>query len=387
MSNFAVSKKILKWAIERKGLTAKDLSKKFAKIDAWLRGESQPTIRQLEAFAKATSTPFGYFFLKEPPTITLSIPHYRTVDDGKPYSASPDLIDTVNQMQLRQDWIKDFLIQQGNEKCSFVGSIKTDENIVRAAETIRSTLNLKFNWASAYDNFTDTLRGLRNSMEDVGILVFINGVVGNNTTRVLNPNEFRGFVLCDYYAPLVFVNGSDAKAAQIFTLAHELAHIFLGSSASFDLRDLHSSNNPTERQCNAVAAELLVPQEQLSNLWKTEKNKTDPYSNLSKLFKVSSIVVARRALDLRLISKNDFFNFYNSYLTQFAEAKKSNKSTGGDFYASQSLRVGRTFGEIVVKAVREGTLLYTDAYRLTGLNGNSFQEFASQRGLKKTGSG
>jgi Zn-dependent peptidase ImmA (M78 family) len=74
----------------------------------------------------------------------------------------------------------------------------------------------------------------------------------NNNTRKLDPEEFRGFVLSDRYAPLIFVNGADFKSAQMFTLAHELAHLWLGRDGVFDLQDLQPGNSDVERFCTQL---------------------------------------------------------------------------------------------------------------------------------------
>ncbi len=131
-------------------------------------------------------------------------------------------------MQRRQAWMREYLLEEGHEALSFVGSATRRQQTGKIAELMRTALGIDTGWAARYGTWTDALRGLQKRMESIGILVVVNGVVGNNTHRKLDPGEFRGFVLVDNYAPLVFVNGADSKAAQMFTLGHELAHIFFG---------------------------------------------------------------------------------------------------------------------------------------------------------------
>lgn len=207
----------------------------------------------------------------------------------------------------------------------------------------------------------------------------VNSIVGNNTRRKLDPSEFRGFVLVDDYAPLVFLNGADGKAARMFTLAHELAHVWFGTSAAFDLRELQPADDKIEKGCNRVAAEFLVPEEELRQIWPSVCKEAEPFQALARRFKVSELVVARRALGLEFITRNEFLDFYQDYQTK--ERFAAQGSEGGDFYATQNLRIGRRFAEAVVCAVREGRLLYKEAYELTGLYGKTFEQYAKSLGL------
>ena len=223
--------------------------------------------------------------------------------------------------------MREFLIEQGQEKHEYINSARVDEKSTVTAQKIRATLGFDAEWASRCPNWTKALDILRKAMEDVGILVVVNGIVGNNTHRKLDPEEFRGFVLADEYAPLVFVNGADGKAAQMFTLAHELAHLFFGSSAAFDLRELQPAEDSVEKACNQVAAEFLVPEKSLQEIWPSVMNEPEPFQTIAKKFKVSVLVAARRALDLDLINKQMFLEFYREYLRD--ERRTTESRSGG----------------------------------------------------------
>ncbi len=376
MSRVIVSRDVLHWAVNRSGLTLDSLRRKFPKIQQWERGQSQPTLRQLESLAKATLTPLGFFFLPAPPEERLPIPHFRTLDGGAPSQPSPDLLHTVQTMQRRQAWMREFLVEQGQDRLPFVRSARSNESPHTLADFIRRTLGFEEGWAAREPTWTAALGILRDAMEAVGILVTVNGIVGNNTHRKLDPNEFRGFVLVDDYAPLVFVNGADGKAAQMFTLAHELAHVFFGSSAAFDLRELRPADDPTEQACNRVAAECLVAERELRRVWTSVRRDPEPFQAIARHFKVSAIVAARRTLDLGLIQHAEFLDFYEAY-REDERREAAQQPEGGNFYATQNGRVGRRFANAVARAVKEGQLLYSEAFQLTGLYGKAFDRYVT----------
>ena len=376
MENVAINPELLRWARKRSGLSKEVLEQKFPKLKLWEEGKKYPTLRQIEKFANKTRTPLGYFFLKAPPDERLPIPLFRTVTNKRIPRPSPDLLETVHLMERRQAWMKEYLLDQREKTLSFAGSAKGSHAPLSVARDIRKTLGLEAQWASRFKTWEDALRALRASIEATGILVVTSGVVGNNNYRKLDAKEFRGFVLHDEYAPLVFVNGSDAKAAQMFTLAHEIAHIWFGSSAAFDLRDMQPADNSVEQACNKVAAELLVPEEELRRIWPTARTDDERFQIIARHFKVSALVAARRALDLGMIGKERFLAFYRGYLKDDRRRKKGNE--GGDFYATQSSRIARLFANTVITAVKEGKLLPYDAYKLTGLQGKTFDQFAAE---------
>lgn len=384
MSRVEISSQVLRWAIERSGKTMEYFEVKFPRIQQWITGEKQPTMRQVEELARRTSTPFGYFFLLEPPEEILSIPYYRTIKDDPVTRPSANLLDTLHAMRRRQEWMREFLTDDKHDPLPFVNSANINKNAQKISDDIRRTLGLNSDWTTTQKSRDDALTFLIKAAEKVGILVVVNGIVGNNTHRKLDTDEFRGFVLVDKYAPLVFINGSDYKAPQMFTFAHELAHIWFGKSAAFDLHQMQPADDPLERKCDQVAAEFLVPGDELGNAWTRVEKDVEPFKSLALEFKVSAIVAARRTLDLGLISRDTFFEFYRQYQEKEYQ-KKFERGAGGDFYKNQNYRIGRGFANTVIRAVKEGRLLYTEAYRLTDLYGKTFEEYSGELlGLRVT---
>lgn len=374
----AVNAHVLEWALDR-SRRRESLERKFPKLSGWRDGDALPTFRQLQDFAKAAAVPFGYLLLQKPPVEQLPVANFRTVSAESGSGLSPELIDTIQAMQRRQVWMREYLIAEGHDRLPFVGSRRIDTEPAEIARNIRTVLGIDESWAANQPNWGEALRALIGKVENAGILVMSNGIVENNTHRKLDPQEFRGFVLVDDYAPLVFLNGVDGKAARMFTLAHELAHIWIGVSAAFDLRDLQPADNDNERACNLIAAEFLVPSTVLAEFWPQVRGRDNSFQLLAKRFKVSEIVAARRLLDMGFIARAEFMKFYRAWQDQEQRlAKKTGDDGGGDFYASQNIRIGKRFGDLLTRSVQAGTTLYTDAWRLTGLKKNTFQEYAQK---------
>jgi len=276
--------------------------------------------------------------------------------------------------------MRGFLIEQGEPPLEFIASRSLQDAPSEVAQEMRRFLGLETQWSRALPTWEDALRTLVQTIEAAGILVMINGVVENNTRRPLDVAEFRGFVLCDLHAPVIFINGRDAKAAQMFTLVHELAHLWLGQGGISDFNALLPSENEVEVFCNKVAAEFLVPAHEMTEAWQQVRRAMKPFEKLARTFKVSPIVVARRVLDLGLITRRHFFDFYQEYRDTAAE-RTARRTGGGNFYRTLGNRLGKRFPSAVYSAAREGSLQYRDAYQLTGLSGNNYDRFGRELGL------
>lgn len=325
MTRVSIKPELIRWAVDRSGLPKEDLRKKYPKLDEWEKGERQPTFKQLEGFARTTMTPFGSLLLEEPPVERLPIADFRTKNDDLPKRPSPELLETIYTMQRRQAWMRELLVEDGAEQLRFVGAGKKLRNHITVAQEMRKELDLPPDWAERLSTWEDALTTLRMAAEACGILIFSNSVVGLNNHRPLNPEEFRGFVLCDPYAPLVFLNSADSKSAQMFTLAHELAHVWVGSDGLFNLVNTLPANDANEKFCNKVAAEFLIPEYKLDAIWPQVCKKNKPYQVLARMFKVSPIVAARRILDLKLITRREFFSFYEKHQAEWNQRRAERK--------------------------------------------------------------
>ncbi len=380
MTRVSVHPEMLRWACERAGYDVHDLAPRFPHLPEWERGEKLPTFKQLEAFARATHTPFGFLFLPEPPQEPLPIPDFRTLK-GRPARPSPDLLDTIYAMQRRQDWLREERIEGEADPLELVGNARLKDDPAAVGQEMRRIVGLDDGWAAEVPNWHAAVSELRRRIEGLGIMAVINGIVGNNTHRKLNIEEFRGFALTDRYAPLLFVNGADAKSAQMFTIAHELAHVWLGAEGQgiSGFEGLFPGDHRIEKFCDQAAAEFLVPARELREFRRDVQNAPDAFERVARHFKVSPIVAGRRAMDLRLVNRATFFAFYEAYTNR--ERRQAQDSSGGDFYNNQNARVGAAFATRIIRAAMGGRLTFKEAYDLTGLHGGAFQEYARRLGM------
>ncbi|WP_420458302.1 ImmA/IrrE family metallo-endopeptidase [Neolewinella sp.] len=248
---------ILTWAIERAGYAVEPFLAGRPDAAKWMSGDKEPTLRQLEQFAKRLHVPFGYLLLEEPPEEPPVLPFFRTT--GVDARIPPEVRDAINIVKQRQEWLSDYLKNHDHEPLPFVARTPESSSPIELAATMRELLGYATGAPIATGTAAATLRELAERLERIGVQVTFSGVVGNNNKRPIPVEACRGFVLLDAYAPFIFVNNQDAKAAQLFTLVHEFAHVLVGQEGIFDLADLLLASAPTERLCDAAAAEFLVP--------------------------------------------------------------------------------------------------------------------------------
>ena len=367
---------IIQWAIQSAGKDVSVLSDKFEKIDKWTSEESELTVSELNKLSKELRIPFGYFFLGEPPDEDIQLLKYRTVDNEEQAKPSRELIDTIKYMEKRQSFMRDALIEDGFLPHEFVGSAAIKDNPEDLAVKITQELKLKKDWNK---NNPAAFNVLREAISNLGILVMQNGVVGNNNHRVLNVAEFRAFVLIDEYVPLIFLNARDSANAKVFSLCHELVHIWLGVDELYNdnfTTNQIFNNGQLESFCNEVAAEMLLP---LSSIQSALDPQNDIYTNIkhiSKVFNVSELVVCIRLKTKKLINAKVFNEVYANLLTEMRDnllgKQLQEKKSGGDYYATSGSRLDARFAATVSRKAKEGRILYTEAYEQVGAKGKTY---------------
>lgn len=372
-----VKPELLVWARERSGRSLESLKKAFPKIDAWEKGQAQPTLKQLERLAKALHVPLGFLFLESPPDEPLPIPDFRTMARVEHPRPSPELLGTIYACQQAQDWYRDYLLSVGEAPLQFVGSVTTSDDPKTVAAIIRRYLNFDIGERAKLPTWRQALSRFIDQVENLGIVVMVNGTVGNNPHRKLDPAEFRGFALVDKIAPLIFINGADTIAAKTFTLAHELAHIWLGQSGVTDSELFRPPDTPVERWCNQVAAEILVPGELLKKNYDHRGELWEEVKRLARMFKASTLVVLRRLFDENYLDWERYSELYKEELQRLLDYERRGAKGGGDFYATLRRRVSPRLAQALITSVYEGQTLFRDAFRILGISRmETFKRFA-----------
>lgn len=377
MTTVQASVPVLEWAVLKSGIEINKVEQKFHGWKSWISGESRPTLKQLEDFSKLTHTPFGYFFLDEPPKRKLPIPDFRTVGDAEITEVSDNLMDTIFLCEQRQNWYLNYAKKNLYEDLDFVGKFSIENTISEVAESIREIIKFDLNSREKSSSWEKSFSEMISGIESSGIMVMVSSIVGSNTHRHLNVEEFRGFVLVDKTAPLIFINAADSKSAQMFTLAHELAHIWIGKSGVSDPRINNELEGRVEKWCNSVATELLVPKSNFIKIFDNSAELETEVPRLSKIFKVSPLVIIRRLYECNFIDYKLLNSFYEKQLSIIEKIK--NEGSGGSYYNTKPIQTSKIFLKSILIDTLEGNTLYTEAFRLIGTNKTSTIEKLAQK--------
>ncbi len=375
-----VNPALITWALKRSRNTPRAVAEKV-KVDedllaAWQRsGGPHPPFAKAEALAKALHVPFGFFYLPKPPEDDLPLPDFRGFD--RSYHPSADLLDLLNDILVRQDWFREHEKESGTRSVKFVGSFTVKDSIEDVTASIRQYLGINAALRDAAYTWSDYLSTLAKRAESVGILVMRSGVVGNSTHRQLQVRELLGFAIADPIAPIVFVNSADYKTSQVFTLTHELAHLWIGQTAiaNPDELDEGGHRNRVEAFCNKVAAEVLVPKVDFDAAWRAARGSVETrIQDMARRFWVSTYVTLRRAHELGKVDADE----YATIRRHEAEHRKKDVGRGGNYYRNVLVRMSPRLADAVLTDVNRGKLELRDAAQLLSMKVPTLVRFAEK---------
>jgi Zn-dependent peptidase ImmA (M78 family) len=359
---------VLTWAIERSNETRETLAKKakvkLQDLERWEQGTPVP-FKKAEAIANGLKVPFGILFLSEPPDLTIKLPDMRR--RVRTYHQSPNFIELVHDAQLRQDWYRDLLRSDDEPTLSFVGRFNVLSPIKEVALDIRKTLRIGREMRQAAKRQAQYLNALSEAAEAQRILVMRSGFVKNNNHRRVDVREFQGFALADSLAPVVFVNANDYDTAQVFTLVHEIVHIWIGETGISQPTDGIANTNAIERFCNAVAAEVLVPESEFRPAWNTDSG-DGRVQRLARRYWVSKLVIVNRAVELGLITVIEGRRLRRAVQPIYVHEPVKKKSGSGNYFATAAIRASRRLTDAVATQASRGSLVFREAARLLGMS-------------------
>ena len=379
-----ITGKVVKWARERLGKSQQNIADDLGcgiraeNIDDWEKEKARPDFKKALKLATALHFPFGYLFLPEPPANDIRVPDLRTVGSKPIKEFSPNLLDQLRSLLLKQEWYRDYANEQGRKPLAFIGRFSVRSPFEEVAADIRDGLGINEKFRAAASNWENFLTNFMAAAEVAGVLVIRSGVVASASRRPLTVKEFRGFVFSDPIAPLVFINGADSTSAQVFTLAHELVHLWIGKSGISNPDPKKRSTdevNDVERFCNRVAAELLVPHSEFLRRWRDNESVESNVQRLVHHFRVSTHVILRQAFEQDKIDRDEYEKRIQAEEDRF---KAQQKATGGSFYRNIRIRNSRILTVSVLDAIQENRVGLRDAATLLGCKVPTLKNVASE---------
>lgn len=376
ISRIKIKKEIYQWAIRESQKDFGEILDRFESIEDWILQKSAPTFRQVQDLANFLKVPFGYMFLDNPPQRNVIESEFRTINNKIP-NMSKNLQDTIYNMSRKQDWISEYRRDKGWDKIvpKYFDHFNKEDKVSFSKEA-KKFIKLDEFWYKDIKETREAYNYLRQRMENEGIVVMQNGIVGSNTHRSLDLNEFRGFMLYDDLAPLIFINSKDSQAGKIFTLVHEYIHILFREEDIFISKDL-DNKNINEKIINEIAAEFLMPEDKVLECWDEMEEDFTKIEKISRNFHVSKLALTIRLKELGLV-KQSVINEVRRLMKKDLENKKETDSSGGNYYNLHRSRYGDNFIQTVIQGAESGDIGYNYAFNLLDMKAKTYDYFKEE---------
>ena len=379
-----ITPRTLRWAREQAACNLDEAAKLVGQpvetVAEWETPDSNalPTVRQAQKLAGAYGVPFALLYSDRSPSEPefAAIPEFRGLDPelGRVRPHSRQLRRMIKQAQQRQDFAVELLGMLGQTPLEWVGSATLSDNPESLGDRIREDLGGVKELPNP-NNQERLLDWWVELVENLGAIVSRYRPDGNRHW-VVEPSEARGLSLCHPLAPYIVLNSRDAPAGRIFTLIHELAHLYFGQCGVDDIGDerlLPVDARILEQRCNQVAAAILMPSDQIIQVWRsTTGNNKDKVRTMADTFGVSRQAAALRAKSdaLRLISSDDYNEMFGHLLGEYPEFRKNRALSSGGGGMPIPVRVLKDFGSryvgFVCEARDEGMLSLLDTAEALG---------------------
>ena len=381
----SINPEILIWARLSSGLSIDDVAslfnKDFETIDNWEKGESFPTYVQLENLAyKIYKRPIAIFFFPHPPEESDPSGSFRTLPQFEIDNLNTDTRFAIRQASMYKLYLDELNdgINPTENKIFEKQKININDSIESSANEIRKYLGVsieeQFSWSSSEQAF----KVWRNTLQDFGIFVF---------KRAFKQLDISGFCLLDDIFPIVIINNSTPFNRQTFTLLHELSHILIGESGITKIDDsfidqLTDLNRNIEIYCNKLAAEILIPSK-IFNSYIGDPFNDKIIEDTANRFSVSREVILRKYLENKLVDSEYYRKKSEQWTIEYKEYRKSDKSGGGNYYATQASYLGNAYLRIAFSKYYQGKVSIeqlSDYLNVKTKHIPALETFASQHG-------
>lgn len=344
-----VTPEVITWARERLGYSLEGLAaerKDFKQIADWESGDGQPTYRQLEKLAKHLWLPVAVFFFPEPPEVPAIEETFRTLGSEQFDEVPPSIRKLLRKARAFQVGLSELSDGRNPAHSHIIRDIKLDidEKVSASARRVRDyvglTLEQQYNWKTN----EEALKEWRSALFSVGVTVF---------KDAFKTEDYSGFSLYDAEFPIIYVNNSNTKTRQIFTLFHELAHLLFHTSGvdidSTFQNPLPEDYSRIEMRCNAFAGAFLVPDDAFDRTIRLVADPVSEAQRLSRKFCVSREVILRKYRDRQLISPQD----YRQIVSAWRDETRPTSKVGGHYFRTQIAYLGEDYIELAFRRLEE----------------------------------
>ncbi len=392
----AVNPKILVWARETAGLTLEAAAQALGfhdtrnktgaeKLAVFEAGEDEPSRQLLQKMSEKYRRSLLAFYLSEPPKQGDRGQDFRTVRGGPPVGDDALLDALIRELKTRQTIVKSLLEDEEAEPLAFIGSVRMDDGAKTVARSIQSTTSFSLAKFREVRTSEEAFAYLRGRIESVGIFVLLAGNLGSHHTGI--PIEiFRGFAIADPIAPFVVVNDKDVTSARCFTVLHEVAHLWLGTTGVSST----STETRIEQFCNDVAGEILLPTEELNELQVVQSLEVAEALTLLADFAaarhISRSMVAYKLFRTGTIREAKWRELDTIIRQEWQDRQgqtKEKRSEGGpSYYVVRRHRLGPALLNLVSRSVNDGTLTPTKAGKVLGVKPRNVDPLLQRHSLR-----